>query len=144
MHPLRGAKRKNKSVWSYGQQERRFLRGDFMAVFSTKILLFEACGHEKNEFSCSCGRGVGARVPTGCRRGAADAGGAVVVVLVQSKSKSYIDTLLVVHFEGCKCYFVPLYLCTEGRGRIEGRNGDGRTEGRRAAGARREAIPPPR
>ena len=50
------------------------------------------------------------------------------------KSKSYIDTLLLVHFEGCKCYFVPLYLCTEGRGRIEGRNGDGRTEGRRAAG----------
>ena len=54
--------------------------------------------------------------------------------MVQDKSKSYIDTLLVVHFEGCKCYFVPLYLCTEGRGRIEGRNGDGRTEGRRAAG----------
>ena len=60
-----------------------------MAVFSTKILLFEACGHEKIEFSCSCGRGGGARVPTWCRRGAAGAGGAVVVVLVQSKSKSY-------------------------------------------------------
>ena len=50
------------------------------------------------------------------------------------KSKSYFDTLFMVHFEGCKCYFVPLYLCTEGWGRIEGRNGDGRTEGRRAAG----------
>ena len=57
-----------------------------------------------------------------------------VVALVCFNSKSYIDTLLLVHFEGCKCYFVPLYLCTEGRGRIEGRNGDGRTEGRRAAG----------
>ena len=63
--------------------------------------------------------------------------------LVQDKSKSYIDTLLVVHFEGCKCYFIPMHLCTEGRGRIEGRNGDGRREGMRAAaGGRRKAIPP--
>ena len=58
-------------------------------------------------------------------------------------SKSYIDTLLLVHFEGCKCYFVPLYLCTEGRGRIEGRNGDGRTEGRRAAGGQAGGDTPP-
>ena len=53
--------------------------GLFIGLF---LLLFEACGHEKNEFSCSCGRGGGARVPTWCRRGAAGAGGAVVVVLV--------------------------------------------------------------
>ena len=70
------------------------------------------CGHEKNENWCSCGRGGGARVPTWCRRGAAGAGGAVVVVLVQSKSKSYIDTLLLVHFEVIQTYFVPLFLCT--------------------------------
>ena len=42
--------------------------------------------------------------------------------------------LLLVHFEVIQTYFVPLFLCTEGRGRIEGRNGDGRREGRRAAG----------
>ena len=71
-----------------------------MAVFSTKILLWRAGGRRKNEFSCSCGRGVGARVPTGCRRGAADAGGAVVVVLVQSKSKSYFVMVLRVYFNG--------------------------------------------
>ena len=48
------------------------------------------------------------------------------------KSKSYIGMLLLVHFEVIQTYFVPLFLCTEGRGRIEGRNGAGRREGRRA------------
>ena len=45
-------------------------------------------------------------------------------------------------FNGYKCYFVPLYLCTEERGRMEGRNGDGRREGRRAAGGLSEGDTP--
>ena len=67
----------------------------------------------------------------------------LLVGLVRFKSKSYIDTLLLVLFNACKSYFVPLYLCTEGRGRIEGRNGDGRTEGRRAAGGLAGGDTPP-
>ena len=58
-------------------------------------------------------------------------------------SKSYFDTLFMVHFEVIQTYFVPLWLCTEGRGRIEGRNGDGRREGRRAAGGQAEGGTPP-
>ena len=87
-----------------------------MAVFSTKILLWRAGGRRKFDF---CGTMAAAVVP-GCRRGAAGAGGAVVVVLVQSKSKSYKVPLLLVHFEGCKCYFVPLYLCTAFRRLVTG------------------------
>ena len=37
-------------------------------------------------------------------------------------------------FNACKSYFVPLWLCTDDGRAIEGRNGDGRREGRRAAG----------
>ena len=66
----------------------------------------------------------------------------LLVGLVRFKSKSYIDTLLLVHFEVIQTYFVPLFLCTEGRGRIEGRNGDGRREGRRAAGGQAEGGTP--
>ena len=62
--------------------------------------------------------------------------------MVQSKSKSYIDTLLLVHFEVIQTYFVPLYLCTDERGRIECRNGDGRTDGRRAAGGQADGDTP--
>ena len=56
--------------------------------------------------------GTGAAGPTGTGM-LEDASNGDCVELVQYKSKSYIDTLLVVHFEGCKCYFVPLWLCTD-------------------------------
>ena len=46
------------------------------------------------------------------------------------KSKSYIDTLLLVHFEVIQTYFVPLFLCTAFRRLVTGC--------RWGAGARRE------
>ena len=54
--------------------------------------------------------------------------------MVRFNSKSYFDTLFMVHFEVIQTYFVPLFLCTDDGRAIEGRNGDGRREGRRAAG----------
>ena len=78
--------------------------------------------------------GSGAELETGAAGREPGALGRRRGELVRFKSKSYFDTLFMVHFEVIQTYFVPLFLCTEGRGRMEGRNGDGRTEGRRAAG----------
>ena len=55
--------------------------------------------------------GTGAAGPTGTGM-LEDASNGDCVELVQYKSKSYIDTLLVVHFEVKQTYFVPPLDCT--------------------------------
>ena len=75
--------------------------GDFRGAFLWLYFLRKYCFLRRADTKkTKIGAAVAVVVVPGCRRGAAGAGGAVVVVLVRFNSKSYIVMLLRVYFNG--------------------------------------------